>query len=357
MANRATSAFGWLTVILAAVALGLTACGPGAGPERPPVAGDTAVARVNGHTIWASEVKQEAIFQGMIGQGEPLDMQSDMFRQVLEDVINRKLLVEEALRRKLDKDPQVQRRLTAARDKMLADTLVDEVVNKAISENAIRALYQEQLKLSKQMDELHLRQIVTPTQAEAETVKKLLQGGASFDAVAVQRSTDAATRFSGGDMGFITTDVLPPSYGPLVKDAKAGDLIGPIKVDGGFAVVKVEERRPEPPITLDAARPQIIRFLTYDQVRSLLADLKGKAKIEMLLPKTTEVPGAPREPASAPPGAGAASSEGLAGGAPAAAPAEEPVPPGALNPTPSSGIPPKAPPAKAPAAKDGGLRK
>ena len=363
MAQRKPTALAWLTVALAAAAITVTGCGPGAGPERPPEAGDTAVARVNGHTVWASDVKREAIAQGLIGEGEPLDMQSDLFRQVLDQVIDRRLLVEEALKRKLDKDPLVQRRLAAARDRMLADTLVDEVVTKAVNENAIRGLYQEQLKLSKQTEEFHLRQIVTPTQAEAEMVKKLLQGGASFDALAVQRSTDAATRFSGGDMGFITSDVMPPAYAPAVKDAKPGDLVGPVRIDGGFAVIKVEERRPEAPITLEAARPQIIRFLSYDQVRSLLADLRGKAKIENLLPKVAEVPGAPREPASAPPNAGTGAT-GLAGGAPPPpAPAEEPVPPGALNPTPGSGIPPKGaqPPAsKPPAAKSpaaAGLRK
>jgi peptidyl-prolyl cis-trans isomerase C len=347
MANRRSPAFAWLTVALAALAISVTACGPGAGPERPPEAGDTAVARVNGHAIWASEVKREAIAQGLIGEGEPLDMQSDMFRQTLDQVIDRRLLVEEALKRKLDKDPLVQRRLAAARDRMLADTLLDEMVSKAINENSIRGLYQEQVKLSKSTEEFHLRQIITATQADADMVKKLLQTGASFDALAVQRSTDAATRFSGGDMGYITSDVMPPAYAPAVKDAKVGDLVGPVRVDGGYAVIKVEDRRPEAPITLEAARPQIIRFLTYDQIRSVLADLRGKAKIERLLPNAPEVPGAPREPASAPPVG--QNAQGLAGGTPP--PAAEPS--GPINPTPDSGIPPKA--AKPPPAA--GLRK
>jgi peptidyl-prolyl cis-trans isomerase C len=232
--------------------------------------------------------------------------------------------------------------VAVARDRMLADMLVDEVVGKAVNENAIRGLYQEQLKLSKQTEEFHLRQIVTATQADADMVRKLLSGGASFDALAVQRSIDAATRFSGGDMGYITGDVMPAAYGPAVAGAKVGDLVGPVRVDGGFAVIKVEDRRPEVPITLEAARPQIVRFLTYDQVRSLLADLRGKAKVEPLIPKAPDVPGAPREPASAAPSAlqGQAADRALQGGeAPAAAdgpPASAPV-----SPTPASGIPPR----------------
>ena len=50
------------------------------------------------------------------------------------------------------------------------------------------------------------------TAAEAEAVKKLLATGASFEALAMERSTDAATRFNGGDLGYFTTDVMPEAY-------------------------------------------------------------------------------------------------------------------------------------------------
>jgi hypothetical protein len=114
--------------------------------------------------------------------------------------------------------------------------------------------------------------------------------------------------FSGGDFGgFFTLDVMPEGYVAALKNAKAGDLIGPFPVEGGFALVRVEEKRQEAPITLEAARPQIVRFLTYDEVRELLETLRSKAKIEPLLGKGQDVPGAPREPASAPPAPGGTS--------------------------------------------------
>ena len=50
-----------------------------------------------------------------------------------------------------------------------------------------------------------------------------------------------------------------------------------------------------------AARPQIVRFLTYDKVRDLLERLRAGAKVQTFLPKSPELPGAPQEPASAPP--------------------------------------------------------
>jgi len=64
-------------------------------------------------------------------------------------------------------------------------------------------------------------------------------------------------------------------------------------------VLRVEDVRPEQAITLDAARPQIVRFLTYDRIRDLLERLRSKAKVETLIKAEA---GAPRAepPADAP---------------------------------------------------------
>ena len=289
-------------LVAVCLTLALAACNQKTGSEKPPEPGDAAVARVDGDTVWASDVKREAVAQGLIGEGEPLDVSSDLFRRVLDEVVDQRLLAAEALRMKLDKNPVAQQRLEAARQRILADMVVEGVVEKKVTENAIRELYQEQLRLSRQSDELKARQIVAPTQAQADEIKKLLAAGASFEALAMERSIDAATRFSGGDFGgYFTLDVMPEGYVAALKDAKAGDLVGPFQVEGGWALVRVEEKRQEAPITLEAARPQIVRFLTYDEVRELLETLRSKAKIEPLLGKAQDVPGAPREPASAPP--------------------------------------------------------
>lgn len=304
--------------IALAAALLLAACGQNKSAEKPPEPGDTAVARVNGHNVWASDVKREAVAQGLISEGEPLDISSELFRQRLDEVVDQKLLAAEALKRKLDKDPVAQRRLAAARERILGDMLVESVVEKAVNEDAIRRLYAEQQKLSKRSEEIRARQILVATQAEGESIKKLLATGASFDALAMERSTDQATRFNGGDLGYFTVDVMPEAYAGALKDAQKGQLIGPFSTEGGWAILRVEDKRMEEPITLEAARPQIVRFLTYDQVRDLLEKLRGGAKVDMLTGKAQDLPGAPQEPASAP--------AELQGAAPASAPPPAPAP-------------------------------
>jgi len=71
-------------------------------------------------------------------------------------------------------------------------------------------------------------------------------------------------------------------------------------------VLRVEDRRRETPPTLEQARPQIVRYLTYEGVRQLLEQLRGKADVDVLLNATTRArpaaapaPATPAKPAPA----------------------------------------------------------
>ncbi|MEI9905065.1 MAG: hypothetical protein WDN06_14685 [Asticcacaulis sp.] len=99
----------------------LAACNKTQTSERPPEAGDVAVARVDGQTIWTSDVRNEAVAQGQIGPGEPLDMTSDLFERSLNDLIDQRLLAKAARDKGIDKSMAAKRRLQATQDRILGD--------------------------------------------------------------------------------------------------------------------------------------------------------------------------------------------------------------------------------------------
>src|SRR5271156_6828788 len=103
MKASVTKAGTWRIALAAAGALALVACVQKPASERPPQPGDKAVARVDDDAIWTPAGKREAVAEGLIGQGEPLDASSPLFRQALDEVIDQKLLAGEAIRRRLDK--------------------------------------------------------------------------------------------------------------------------------------------------------------------------------------------------------------------------------------------------------------
>jgi peptidyl-prolyl cis-trans isomerase C len=289
--------FSLLAVAAMTTCLAVAGCSRG-GEDGPPEPGDQAVARVQDQTIWASDVRREAVAQGLVGEGEPLDATSDLFRRVLDEVIDQKLLAREAARRRLDASPLAQRRLEATRERILGDMLVESVVNGTITDQAVQTLYNEQLRLARTSEEYRLRLILSRTKPEADAVVGILGQGASFEAVATERSIDEATRFSGGDLGYSTLDVMPQAYANALRGQPAGATVGPFQTEGGWAVLRVEDRRKENPPTLEQARPQIVRYLTYEGVRQLLEQLRGKAQVDVLLPTDQAAPASPPSPAA-----------------------------------------------------------
>lgn len=280
----------------------LSACGQG-GDARAPESGDRAVARVQAQTIWASDVRREAVAQGLIGEDEPLDVTSDLFGRVLDEVIDRKLLAREAERRGLDESELVQRRLEATRERILGDVLIETEIAGDVNEQKIQELYRDQVRRAQTSDEIRTRLILSRTREEAAAVVGVLAQGAAFEAVAAQSSIDDATRYSGGDLGYRTIDVLPQAYADALRGQPAGATVGPFQTEGGWAVLRVEDRRRETPPTLEQARPQIVRYLTYEGIRQELATLRGKARIERLVTPTSTPPTptpAPPAPQAAP---------------------------------------------------------
>lgn len=293
-------------VVAMGLALGLASCG-----ERPDKAhldaGDRVVARVEKHEIWASDVRREAVAQGLIGEGEPLDVTSELFRRVLDEVIDQSLLASEAERRGLDKSPAAQRRLESVRQRILGDMLVETVVDRTVSDEAVRRLYAEQQRRATKSEEVRLRLILTQTREQADAVIALLGQGASFEAVAAQRSIDEASRALGGDLGYATPDLLPPVYARAIANQPSGSVVGPVDASGRWAVLRIEDRRAETPPTLEQARPVIVRYLTYEGVRQLLEELRGKAKVEFEIDPPRSAPQTPPSAsASAPAGSKAA---------------------------------------------------
>jgi len=74
----------------------------------------------------------------------------------------------------------------------------------------------------------------------------------------------------------------------------------PIALAGsaGYVLLKVVDRRQEAPVSLEEAKPLIVRFLTYDQIRDLLEKLRARAKVEVMV--KTDTPALVVPPADAP---------------------------------------------------------
>ena len=346
-----------LTGVAAAalLALSLSGCGgPASEVASAATADPSAVAAlVSGQPIYVSDVELEARVQGMIEGDERLEVDSAEFNEILDQLIDIKLLAMEAVSRGLDEEPESRHRLDTARDNILGNILVDRVVEERVDEAAIKKMYEAQIAIWELGDEAHIRHIVAPTKEDIEKVVAELKGGADFAILASRKSTDDATRMEGGDLGYMTEEEATPEFAKVIRETPTGGVSKPFQTDMGWHVAKIDDRRKEQPPSMEELRGPILKHLTMMQIGDVLKELRQEAKIEkQTSPRNstldTDPFEMPTEPARPPVAAASPSIEALAPrtvtegrGTPAATP-------GTQSST-SAAPPPAATPAKPPA--------
>ena len=268
-----------------ALALGLvlTACNetdPENGVRRPVGFDASAAARVNGDPIYLSDVELEAVAQGRIEAGDSFGPEHEDYQLVLDQLIDQRLLAQEAVRRGLDRTPAAQRRLETARERLLGNFLMEDLVATQVNEEAIDRMYEEQVRLQQLDDEVRIRHILLATQEEAETVLEKARAGEDFTALAFEFSEDTRTRLDGGSFGWVSPNEMVDPFPAVIADTPAGEMSEPFQSEQGWHILKVEQRRTRPPKTREEMRPEIVTYLTFTQISQILQTLRANADIE-----------------------------------------------------------------------------
>jgi peptidyl-prolyl cis-trans isomerase C len=340
----------WLRVpvagAVAVLALALGGCGGPNQPAASAIVGNSPAAVVNGEVIYADDVQIAAERLGYVEKGERLEVDSAEFDRVLARLIDVRLMAQAALGKSLDADRIARWDLQWMRDSKLANLLVDDSVAERVDEAEIRRVYDRQVEIFNQSgnlgDEFHVRRLVVATQADADAVARQLAGGTDFAVLATQKSIDQETKLDGGDLGWLNDERAGPELARQMRAVSAGSVSRPYQVQGGWAIIKVDERRREQAPSLEQMRPDILAYLRTVQTDRILRELYASARIE----RKTSPANAPLEtdpfslaPAEPPRSEAPAPAPNLSPPAPAPAASATPPPPVAAqtaSPTPAS---------------------
>ena len=244
--------------------------------------GDTEVAEIDGTKIYLSDVERTAASQGLIEQGSPLVPGQPVFQKVLDELIDQRLLALDALRQSLDQEDETRRRLSAARERILGNILVEHHLRDTVNATTIRRMYDEQASLSDRGDEVQARHILLKDEQTARDIAKKLEAGADFAALAREISEDEASRNAGGNLGYFTDDMFETTFTNVAFTTKKGEISQPFKTKNGWHILQVQNRRKALKPTFEEMRSDILNFMTYDEIQNILKSLRTQSDIKLL---------------------------------------------------------------------------
>jgi len=239
---------------------------------------DPVLARVNGVDIRESDL---AVAEEEIGTNMPQmapDQRREYLITYLADVI---ILAQAAEKQKVGERADVKHRIEFARNKALMESMLQDVGQAALTDEALRKVYDEAVKQMPAEQEVHARHILVATEDEAKAIEAELKKGADFAALAKEKSKDPGGA-DGGDLGYFTKEQMVPEFAEAAFKLDKGQISDPVKTQFGWHIIKVEDKRIKPTPTFEEVRGQVETYVAHKAQAELVANLRKSATIERL---------------------------------------------------------------------------
>lgn len=190
-------------------------------------------------------------------------------KRFAEDYLRMKMLAAEGTRNGLDKDPEVLQSLNLMRENLVANAQLSRIEkNVVVTDADLQKVFDSNKKDYEQVKARHIliafkgspaaqsgkKEISEPeAKAKAESIKKQLEGGAKFEDVAKKESDDVASGARGGELGTFGHGQMVEEFEKAAFAAKAGDVVGPVRTQFGYHIIKVDSHEYQPFAEVKAA--------------------------------------------------------------------------------------------------------
>jgi parvulin-like peptidyl-prolyl isomerase len=289
----------------AAPSAGQTSLAPSAGGLCPTAGaviaqpGEALAATVNGTGIPLSQYERQAAQSEMALVQQGVDPNSDegknalkgLREQVLNQLIDDALVEQEAQKQNINVSPDD---INARVQQVIADAGSQAKFDEYLKNNQlsvqdlcqqIRAnLFGEAMmarvtqNLPTSAEQVHVAHILFAKKEDADAAVLQLSQGADFAQLAKQVSQDEATRDNGGDLGWFPRDIMPPEFESAAFALQPGQVSGVVSTQLGLHIIKVLERDPQRPLSVELAQNQrLAAFTTW------VEGLRAQASIEQMV--------------------------------------------------------------------------
>jgi peptidyl-prolyl cis-trans isomerase C len=204
-----------------------------------------------------------------------------LFNPLLDRAIDNELIDQRVASLDYGDDAEVQMMLRLARLQILRQIFFSRLTKEAVTEEAIKAAYDERVAAMPMEEEVHARHILVSSEDEAKAVIAALgEDDADFATIAAEKSMGPSAS-KGGDIGYSTKPAMVPEFAEAAFAMEVGEVSKvPVQSQFGWHVIKVEDRRPTPVPTLDEMREEIVAGLQQAVVDDGVAELREGRKIE-----------------------------------------------------------------------------
>ncbi|NMM00064.1 peptidylprolyl isomerase [Paraburkholderia sp. RP-4-7] len=235
------------------------------------------IAVVNGTPI--PKARADALIDQLVHQGQQDTPQLQM--AVREELVNREILMQEALRRGLPNRPDIKAQIAVAQQTVVLRALIEDFVkNNTPTDAEVTARYNALIK-DAGGKEYHLHHILVDNEQQAKDLIAKIKAGASFEDLAKQYSKDPGSGKNGGDLDWSDPKAYVPEFADAATHLQKGQMTDtPVHTQFGWHIIRVDDVRNITPPPLEQVRPQIVQQIQQEKLQAFEEGLRKNAKIQ-----------------------------------------------------------------------------
>lgn len=194
-------------------------------------------------------------------------------------LVDIKVLAAAAKSEKLDESADFKKRIEFLKDRALHNEYFQTAVVDKISDKDVRARYDKEIAAMPAKNEVRARHILVKTEDEAKAIIKKLEGGAKFEDLAKESSTDGSAS-QGGDLGYFGEGMMVPEFEKAAFALEVGGYTKePVKSQFGYHIIKLEDKRQQQPPAFEEVKDQVRSILIREKYIEMVKKLRDGSKI------------------------------------------------------------------------------
>lgn len=201
-------------------------------------------------------------------------------KAVLEQLINKNLLLCEAKKNLYEYDPKFKAELAKIKDEMLANFAIEKAISGVkVTDDEIKAFYEEhkaELVGGETVDASHI--LVDSEDKAKEILAEINEGKISFEDAAKQNSSCPSSQ-NGGSLGEFARGQMVPEFDKAVFEMAEGEITGPVQTQFGYHLIKLNKKNEAKEIPFEEIKPQLSQKVLSDKQQAAYASKLNQLKI------------------------------------------------------------------------------
>ena len=236
------------------------------------------VATLDGEAIYLDEViaVAETLPQEYQQQGI-----GALYPQLVDEVVNARLAAVAGRASGIDKDDDVAAAITAAADRVIAESYITRRVNEQLTDEAIQTAYDAYVNDTASREQVTASHILVETEEEAKAIIAQLSDGADFATLAKEKSTGPSGP-NGGELGSFGRGQMVPAFETAAFAMTEGSYSEtPVQTQFGWHVIKVSAKGMQEAPSLDEMRDQLVANLSRQSFSRIVEELRVGSSLDV----------------------------------------------------------------------------